>query len=507
MSYIPPVPAFISFYELDPSLQQNCIYVLKNRNTCRWPRCEKEGNLAASLRKEIAATPVGEVSLDLLQEYIRNNCCMSGNAKHKERIEDVEVLEPLARRWLDEIKSHAEQTASLPSFEDATQATPATMPHSSPTTPSSQQWRSFSVTPSSQSSSSVFSATTVSTYQQSESRPRYDLRSGDADVSITYKSSLSEFRPHIVNPLPDDSVARKIVEPLVDRDFEKGSLYIFSRESSPGYVKIGWTSRSIRGRLDDWAKCGYTPNLLFRIVSVANAQRAETLTHFELMKEWRRERRCKGPHCLKSHQEWFEVSIKRASTILKSWTDFMNRAKPYSADGVLTSEWWIIVKEMERKEEFVTSQKLLKRYEEMQAKEATLAMGKASLEQAPKIKKEEEIPIVLEHIPIAEQKTPLQDNKLPKDIQRAVSSLKDEKLTKSEPIPAIESVPDPEAVKKELLPEEIPLTLSPILRPAIDSAINSANVALAAISSTAETSKSPSEQLVTHVARILMPLT
>ena len=158
-------------------------------------------------------------------------------------------------------------------------------------------------------------------------RPRYDLRGGDADVfttssssqlSVTYKTPLSEFRPHIVNPLPDDLVARKILEPLVDRDFEKGSLYIFKRESSPGYVKIGWTSRSIQGRLDDWAKCGYTPNLLFSVVSVVNAQRVETLTHFELIKEWRRERRCKAPHCLKSHQEWFQVSIKRASAILKS---------------------------------------------------------------------------------------------------------------------------------------------------------------------------------------------
>ena len=169
----------------------------------------------------------------------------------------------------------------------------------------------------------------------------------------------------------------------------------------------------------------------------------------------------------------------------------MNRAKPYSADGVLKSEWWIIVKEMEKEEKFVTSQKLLKRYEEMQAKEATLAIVKASLEQAPKIKKEEETPVVLENIPIAEQKTLLQNNKLPKDIQRAVSSLEDEKLTKSEPSPTKESIPDLQSVKKELLPEEIPLALSPILRPTIDSAINTANVALVAISGTAETSKSP----------------
>ena len=153
-------------------------------------------------------------------------------------------------------------------------------------------------------------------------------------LSLTSKRLISEFRPHVANPLSGDSVIGKIVEPLVNRDSEIGSLYIFSRESSPGYVKIGWTGQSVQRRLDDWANCGYTPNLLFSLLSVKNAQRVETLTQFELIKEWRRERRCKAPHCLQSHQEWFEVSMERASATLQNRANFMNRADPYGADGV-----------------------------------------------------------------------------------------------------------------------------------------------------------------------------
>ncbi|KAK5444226.1 hypothetical protein LTS15_010579 [Exophiala xenobiotica] len=126
---------------------------------------------------------------------------------------------------------------------------------------------------------------------------------------------------------------------------------------------------------------------------------------------------------------------------------------------------------------------------------ATPATAKTSLDQASKIKKEEETPVLLEHIQFAEQKTPLlQDNRSPKDIEQAVFSPEDDKLEKK-------------PFKQELLPEEIPLPISPILPPLIDSAINAANIDLAAISGTAETSQRPSERLITDVARVLIPLT
>jgi hypothetical protein len=100
----------------------------------------------------------------------------------------------------------------------------------------------------------------------------------------------------------------------------------------------------VEDRLEDWKeKCKYVPNLLFRVDFVPNAQRAETLTHYELIKEWRRERMCRAESCRKSHMEWFEISIERAKQVLGDWARFMKRAEPYDRDGQLNEEWREVV--------------------------------------------------------------------------------------------------------------------------------------------------------------------
>ncbi|KAK8085100.1 hypothetical protein PG997_006371 [Apiospora hydei] len=165
-------------------------------------------------------------------------------------------------------------------------------------------------------------------------------------VSSGPRLPLPEFRPRMRDPGPKDSVSYKISDRLVNRDVETGSLYIFSRSSSPGYVKIGWTARGVQGRLDDWAECGYKPNLLFQVDDVPHAQRVETLTHCELIKEWRKERPCKGPKCGgKEHQEWFEISRERAILVLGLWAGFMSKVVPYDWSGSLKLEWRQYVKQ------------------------------------------------------------------------------------------------------------------------------------------------------------------
>lgn len=186
------------------------------------------------------------------------------------------------------------------------------------------------------SKSSTISPQTVST--PSESQPHYDLRPRNASVrsETSHQPPLSEFRAHIAETNPTHSVSSKIQDYLCNRDFETGSLYIFDRKSSPGHVKIGWTARTVTGRLKDLSKCGYTPNLLFQMDSVPHAQRVETLTHHELIKEWRRERRCnKGLGCQIAHREWFEICKERAKQVLGDWAKFMTVAEPYDSNGYL----------------------------------------------------------------------------------------------------------------------------------------------------------------------------
>jgi hypothetical protein len=263
------------------------------------------------------------------------NCCTF--ALHQDRIRNLNLLTPLAQRWQDEIQRNLDQAVidlrAIPSLSVGSQ-----LP--------------------------------------------YDLRSRRAEISIDptsnrstsiYQPPLSEFQPHIEKPSLGDSVCCKLLECLQageERDFETGSLYIYHRDSSPGYVKIGWTANSVWGRLESWAeKCGYRPNILFSVHEIPHAHRVETLTHYELIKNWRRERKCKKEDCQISHQEWFEISKEQAMLVLISWSIFMSTAKPYDAEGELKDEWKKAVAKIDGNGEAVTAQMLLKLHAELSAEE------------------------------------------------------------------------------------------------------------------------------------------
>lgn len=430
------VDFFIRFDNLNPSAQKRCIFFVKKVRAdrrCQWDCQDKQR--AIELHQIITESDSGQISIDDIIEYILCNCC--ARARHREAIVDVDLLRPLAERWLDEIRIQREL--------EKTQSHAANL--AAPTTPASMSWTSNSA-PSSYVTSAtstpsrtitiqtpltspsyhrsvsplyskiesktdasptpaprVASAISISNAAQLESpslanRTRYYLRSHD-DRPVTnpvsrYSALLSlfEFKPHITEPSPEDSVSSKLREPLSSRDFRRdfkmGSVYIYNRTSSPGHVKIGWTSKSVEDRLEEWSKCGYTPVELFRVAEVPYAQRVETLTHHELIKEWRRERPCKG--CLERkgervcHQEWFEVSPERAMQVLGTWAAFFKKAKPYESDGTLKAEWKRVVDVLDKEGEIITSARILEHHEPSFKKEATVQVGcKALPSQTPLI--------------------------------------------------------------------------------------------------------------------------
>jgi T5orf172 domain len=243
------------------------------------------------------------------------------------------------------------------------------------------------------------------------------------------------------DPGPSDSVSWKILDPLEDRDFEKGSLYIFDRASSPGHVHIGWTARSVFNRLQDWSECGYTPNLLFSVHCVPHAQRAETLTRYELIKEWRRERKCKANWCQKSHQQWFEVSKERAEQVLGDWANFFIKSEPYDLEGWLKNQWREVIETMDRKEEVVTAKKLLEHYEAFE--EAALVEEPIDVGHAPKIEETVGFGCGPE----------VGDLEAPEEILARMRSLLIEQPTLPKETPLLKS----EALPKQIVPVEVSL--------------------------------------------------
>ncbi|RYN92247.1 hypothetical protein AA0119_g10109 [Alternaria tenuissima] len=431
----PGVDFFVSFNDLNPNAQKQCIYFVKADRPdrrCKWDCSESDNRRAIELHSIIAQNESEDTLVDHIRDYIQSTCC--SRAKHRDVILSSPLLIPLVERWLDEIQvkkdlekpSRQSAYSSAPSTPKRTSRASSSVPSSCNTSPSSATSRTTTVEiPSSSPSCSPFDRSKWPVISPNPSRleassapllcvspmiipdnalleaepletsKRYHLRSRAVSDSLTQLSkrvelSISaEFTPHIHDPTPEDTVAWKICEDLnvrnPKRDLETGMVYMYSRRSSPGYVKIGWTARSVDERLAQWSECGYTPIELFRATAVPCAQRVETLTHYELIKEWRREQPCKG--CLKNkgksvrHQEWFEVSQERAIQILSTWVELFKKANPYELSGSLKSDWSEVVNGMKKNDEAVTSRKLLEHYEAtivketIRTKETVIAKG------------------------------------------------------------------------------------------------------------------------------------
>jgi hypothetical protein len=363
--------------------------------------------------------------VDQIREYIRSNCCI--RARHRDLVLSSPLLIPLVARWLDEVlNEQCFEDASRQSTSSTTPTTPkrisrgdSSATSSCNTSASSATSRAITVeTPlstlsynhSNRSKASTIdsvpsqieaslslthrpqfsSATTPSTIpsdsEPPEGKKRYNLRScaiNDSFIrwSREFEPSLSkEFHPHINEPTFQDTVEWRFCEVLKEqdhkRDFKTGAVYIYSRTSSPGLVKIGWTSRSVDDRLAEWSECGYTPIELFRVTGIPYAQRVETLTHYELIKEWRREQPCEGcwekKQKLIRHQEWFEVSKERAIQVLCAWVKLFKEASPYERSGSLKSEWRNVLNVMKADREAITSKTLLKHYKATVSKKIAL---------------------------------------------------------------------------------------------------------------------------------------
>ncbi|KAJ5471834.1 hypothetical protein N7539_008777 [Penicillium diatomitis] len=296
MVFNPDISFFISFNDLDPSTQKQCIFFTQKGARCKSNCRDQDNQRAVELQHLLKATPVEDIKIKILSEYAQCNCFLWERAQHRDKIEDLQLLTPLAQRWLNEIR--AQPVLSLNKAKSVRLARDR-----APAAAASDATGKLSVFKASDeytchlpTSSSTFGLISNGL----EDQKGYNLRTRRINSSenlahrqpfAVTQPALSEFRRHIAEPSPGDSVYQKMLTPLKKRDFETGSLYIFDRESSPGHVKIGWTAKTVSDRLVDWSNCGYEPNLLFSLNDIPHAHRVETLTHYELIKEWRRERR------------------------------------------------------------------------------------------------------------------------------------------------------------------------------------------------------------------------
>ncbi|KAF4415007.1 DUF1766-domain-containing protein [Fusarium austroafricanum] len=144
-----------------------------------------------------------------------------------------------------------------------------------------------------------------------------------------------------------DMVKREMTRELHDKDRRDGRVYMYEVEGNPGFVKIGYTTRSVEERLQDWDfNCNRAPKALYPIPSstaaaIPNACRVEALCHAEL--DHRRIRiYCHG--CLKQHLEWFEIPSTEAIAVIQKWSNWM-ATNPYQSIQLRRKVKWTIREE------------------------------------------------------------------------------------------------------------------------------------------------------------------
>ncbi|KAL5372876.1 hypothetical protein DPSP01_013141 [Paraphaeosphaeria sporulosa] len=152
-----------------------------------------------------------------------------------------------------------------------------------------------------------------------EHSPRCDTAEGNEETEK--KLELVAFSPHI--PFEGDTLRSTLLSQIESTASKIGSVYAFTYLDSAfdGMIKIGYTSRSIDLRMDEWADCGHGPPHLLKSFS----------------NDWHAMRWCKYHE--RSHIEWFKTSVSAVSQVVQAWISWIERANPYDRRGNLKPFW------------------------------------------------------------------------------------------------------------------------------------------------------------------------
>lgn len=101
------------------------------------------------------------------------------------------------------------------------------------------------------------------------------------------------------------------------REWGDGYIYVFVRSSSPQPVKIGYTNKSVRGRIEQWGTpCGYSPLLKYQTRKIPWAARLEKIVHAHLHYQRKTQIQCS---CRNNHHEWFHIGVEEAIRVVERW--------------------------------------------------------------------------------------------------------------------------------------------------------------------------------------------
>lgn len=211
----------------------------------------------------------------------------------------------------------------------------------------------------------------------SSQRSLTDHVSPDADPALYWPKTYDSSPFNILPPADGDASPKRLHKLVRDEasrqldpmDFKHGCVYVYQVEGNPDYVKIGYTTRPVSVRHDEWSfDCNRLTKPLYPsppqaaaatltakeaaaapVVLVPHARRVEALCHAELD---HRRIRIYCTACLKQHIEWFEVSATEAIAVVQKWSTWMT-TQPYELRELrVRSKWTLKADEISRMSKF-----------------------------------------------------------------------------------------------------------------------------------------------------------
>jgi hypothetical protein len=159
----------------------------------------------------------------------------------------------------------------------------------------------------------------------------------DADDTSAFITEIEEDRPS--DCLACYSLVRdKMMEPLKEPELDDGHVYVYEVEGNKGFVKIGFTTKTIKERSAEWkSQCDRAPRVLYPLghaKKIRHANRVEALCLAEL-KYRNITVICEA--CPKRHIEWVEVPAAEAIAVIQKWTKWIGTAPYEDSKRRLTS--------------------------------------------------------------------------------------------------------------------------------------------------------------------------
>jgi hypothetical protein len=193
--------------------------------------------------------------------------------------------------------------------------------------------------------------------------------SPDADPALywskAYDSSPFNILVHANHDVNSKLIRHQLSRPLAACDLRAGYIYAYKVEGNKDYVKIGYTTRPVKERHNEWSfDCNrltlpLNPSpaqttttipstketAVAPAVLIPHACRVEALCHAEL--NHRRITIYCGA-CLKDHIEWFEVSAIEVMAVIQKWSGWM-ATQPYELLQLRDkSKWTLKADEVQR---------------------------------------------------------------------------------------------------------------------------------------------------------------